>query len=49
MHIYINENIPCRLLNDYPTFSNLELIAIEIHQSKRRWLFIGMYKTPSKR
>ena len=30
--LYINENIPCRPLNHHPTFLNLELIAIEIHQ-----------------
>ena len=50
-HIFgkdINENIPRRPLNDHPTFSNLELIAIEIHQNKRRWLFIGIYKPPSQ-
>ena len=46
--LYINESIPCRPLNDHPTFPNLELIAIEIHQNKRRWLFIGMYKPPSQ-
>ena len=26
--LYENENIPCRPLNDHPTFPNLELIAI---------------------
>ena len=26
----------------------MELIAIEIHQNKRRWLFIGIYKPPSQ-
>ena len=46
--LYINENIPCRSLKNHPTFSNLELIAIEIHQSKRRWLFISIYKPPSQ-
>ena len=46
--LYINENIPCGPLNDHPTFPNLELIAIEIHQNKRRWLFIGIYKPPSQ-
>ena len=29
--LYINENIPGRLLNEHPTFLNFELIAIEIH------------------
>ena len=46
--LYINENIPCGPLNDHPTFPNLELIAIEIHQNKRRWLFIGIYKPTSQ-
>ena len=40
--LYINENIPYRPLKDHPTFPNLELIAIEIDQNKRRWLFIGI-------
>ena len=26
----------------------MELIAIEIHQNKHRWLFIGIYKPPSQ-
>ena len=46
--LYINENIPCRPLNDHPTFLNLELIAIEIHQNKSRWLLIGIYKPTSQ-
>ena len=46
--LYINENIPCRPLNDHPAFPNLELIAIEIHQNKRRWLFIDIHKPPSQ-
>ena len=44
--LYINENISCRPLNDHPTFPNLELI--KIHQNKRRWIFIGIYKPPSQ-
>ena len=27
--LYINEKIPCKPLNDHPTFSNLEVIATE--------------------
>ena len=46
--LYINEDIPCRPLNDHPTFSYLKLIAIEIHQNKRIWLFIGIHKPPSQ-
>ena len=46
--LYINENIPVRPLSDHPIFSGFELIAIEIHQNKRSWLFLGIYKPPSQ-
>ena len=29
-------------------FSDLELMAFELHQSKRKWLFLGIYKPPSQ-
>ena len=44
--LYINENIPCRHLNKHPKFPDLELIVFELHQSKRKWLFLGIYKPP---
>ena len=44
--LYINENIPCRPLNEYPKFPDLELIVFELHQSKRKWLFLGICKPP---
>ena len=44
--LYINENIPCRPLNEHPKFPDLELIVFELHQSKRKWLFQGIYKPP---
>ena len=44
--LYINENIPCRPLKEYPTFPDLYLIVFELHQSKRKWLFLGIYKPP---
>ena len=44
--LYINENIPCRPLNEHPKFSDLELIVFEFHQSKRKWLFLGICKPP---
>ena len=46
--LYINENIPCKPLNNHPTFSDPELMAFELHQSKRKWLFLGIYKSPSQ-
>ena len=29
-------------------FSDIELMAFELHQSKRNWLFLGIYKPPSQ-
>ena len=40
----INENIPCKPISNHTMFSNLELMAFE--QSKRKWLFLGIYKPP---
>ena len=46
--IYINEYIPSKPLNNHPVFSNLELMAFEPHQRKRKWLPLGIYKLPSQ-
>ena len=29
-------------------FTDLELMAFELHQSNRKWLFLGIYKPPSQ-
>ena len=44
--LYINDNIPCRPLNEHPKSPDLELIVFELHQSKRKRLFLGIYKPP---
>ena len=46
--LYINESIPCKPLSNHSMFSDLELMAFELHQSKRKWLFLGIYKSPSQ-
>ena len=46
--LYVNENIPCRHLSDHPIFSDLEPMAIEIHQNKRRRVVLGIYTPPSQ-
>ena len=46
--LYMNENILCRPVNSHSTFFDLELMAIDIHQNKSRWLFLGIYKPPSQ-
>ena len=42
--LYVNENIPCKPLTDHPVFSDLDLMVFELHQSKRKWLLLGIYK-----
>ena len=44
--LYINENIPCKPLNEQPEFPDPQLIVLELHQSKRKWLLLGIYKPP---
>ena len=46
--LYINDNILSRRRSNHPIFSDLELIAFGIHQHKRWWLFLGIYKPPSQ-
>ena len=44
--LYINKNMPRRPLNEHPKFPDFELIVFELHQSKRKWLFLGICKPP---
>ena len=46
--LYVNKNIPCKPLTDHPVFPDPELMAFEIHQSKRKWLLLEIYKPPSQ-
>ena len=41
-------NVPFNLLTDHPVFSDLELMAFELHQSKPKWLLLGSYKPASE-
>ena len=46
--LHIKENIPCKPSTDHPVFSDFELMAFELHQSKRKWLLLGIYKPHSE-
>ena len=46
--LYINKNIPCKPLSNHTMFSDLEFMTFEFHQSKQKWLFLGIYKPPSQ-
>ena len=45
---YINENIPCKLVNDQIIPSDIEMIMFEFLVRTRKWLCIGLYKSPSQ-
>ena len=47
--LYVNEQVPCKKLtnNENPIAS--EIIVLEFHQSKRKWLILGIYKTPRQK
>ena len=45
---YINENIPCKLINDEFIPSYIEMIMCEFLVKTRKWLCIGLYKSPSQ-
>ena len=46
---YINESIPCKLLQGHVHFPNFEVIAIEFYQSNQKWLPLGLYKLPNQK
>ena len=41
---YINENIPCKVINDEIIPSYIEMIMFEFLVETRKWLCIGLYK-----
>ena len=45
---YINENIQCKLINYEIIPINIEMIMSEFLVKTRKWLCIGLYKSPSQ-
>ena len=45
--LYVNEEIPCKILNQQTTSSSSEIIAAQFLQIKRKWFILGIHK-PSK-
>ena len=43
---YFNEGIPCKVLVNQTVSPNVEMMAVEFHQMKRKWLLLGVYKPP---
>ena len=47
--LYINENIPCKPLQEHVYLPKFEVIAIEFSQNNQKWLLLGLYKTPNQK
>ena len=45
---YVNENIPCEMVNVEAVPDDCEIILIEFSIKTRKWLCIGLYKPPSQ-
>ena len=45
---YVNENIPCKMVNVEGVPDDCEIILIEFSIKTRKWLCIGLYKPPSQ-
>ena len=44
-----NEQVPCKKLTNYENPIASEIIVLEFHQSKRKWLILGIYKAPNQK
>ena len=47
--VYINENIPSRMLNMMSLPKDIQIIPFELNLRKRKWLSIYIYKPPNQK
>ena len=45
--MYVNEDIPSRLLKEHHAPDDIEVICVEINLRKEKWVIIGIYRPPS--
>ena len=46
--VYVNKNVPCRIINTEEYVKCLEVILLEFSLRKKKWLCFGLYKPPDK-
>ena len=46
--LYVNENLPGKIINSYKFKENSEIILFEFSVSNKKWLLLGNYKPPSQ-
>ena len=47
--LYINEQLPRKMLINHENSIASETIILEFHQLKSKWLMIGIYKLPNQK
>ena len=47
--LYINENIPCKTLQEHIHLPNFEVIATEFYQNNKKWLLLELNKPPNQK
>ena len=46
--LYVNENLPGKIINSYKFKENSEIIVFEFSVSNKKWLLLGSYRPPSQ-
>ena len=46
--LYVNENLPAKIMNCYKFKKNSEIILFEFSVSNKKWLLLGSYRPPSR-
>ena len=47
--LYVNENLPGKIINSYKFKENSEIILFEFSVSNKKWLLLDNYKSPSQK
>ena len=47
--LYVNENLPSKIINSYKFKENSEIILFEFSVSNKKWLLLDNYKSPSQK
>ena len=47
--LYVNEQVPYKILTNCGNPMASEIIVLELSQLKHKWLILGIYKTPNQK
>ena len=47
--LFINEDIPCKPLQEHKHLANFEVIGIDLYQNNQKWFLLGLYKPPNQK